>query len=70
MKDLRKVLVLENGTWRPANMIDIRRSNVFKLFEPDETPVLVNGKNEFIAMENAFYNDDNIAAVPIDMSDL
>jgi hypothetical protein len=70
MKDLRKVLVLENGTWRSANMIDIRRSNVFKLFQPDETPVIFKGKNEFIAIENAFYNDDNIAAVPIDMANL
>lgn len=70
MKDLRKVLVLENGTWRSANMIDIRKSNVFKVFEPDETPVLINDKNEFTAVEDAFYNEDNIAAVQIHMINL
>jgi hypothetical protein len=70
MNDLRKVLVLENGTWRPANMIDIRKSNVFKIFESDETPVLVDGKNEFVAIEDAYYNEDSVATVQIDMVNL
>lgn len=65
MENLRKIEVLENGSWRSANMIDLRKGNVFRVFESNNEPVIVGDKVEFIAENDSYYNENNIATVTI-----
>ena len=44
---LRKVEVLREGAWETVRLAEVRRDDVFRMFEPDGEPVSECGVTEF-----------------------
>jgi hypothetical protein len=47
-----------DGTWQPIKFTELKYGDVFKLVEPDGTPVLYNGVSELMAASDAYFNDE------------
>jgi len=45
----RQVEVYENGSWRPTSMVLLEPYDVFRMYEPDGKPVMVQGFTMFLA---------------------
>jgi hypothetical protein len=65
----RRVFVLENGVWKEVDMINIKKGNIFRIIEAGQTDYLkVGNETDFTAFSDAYYNEDNIVTVQIDMN--
>lgn len=65
----RKVFLLENGFWNEVDMINIKKGNIFRIIEEGESDYMkINGTMDFTANSDAYYNEDNIARVEIDVN--
>jgi len=54
-ENLRKVEVQNpDFTWSEVDGINVKAGDVFRMFEPDGTPVLDEGTDVFIAQANAY----------------
>ena len=51
--ELRTVEIKKNDKWNLTHMKDIKKGDVFRLFESTNEPVRVNDKEIFTATENA-----------------
>lgn len=49
--------VLREGKWLECTMKDLKAGDIFRVFEPDGTPLEANGKTEFVADCDAFPNN-------------
>ncbi len=69
--DWRKVYVGRASTnsdiiWTRTNMIDLKKGDIFKLVDQDETTVThENGKTQFIASSDGYVSELGIPAVEI-----
>lgn len=56
----RIIEVLKDGGWQKVSgMMEIKKDDVFRMSEPDGTPVLVEGRKIFKAKSDAFMNQSN-----------
>ena len=53
MSNKRTVEIRQNGKWQTVKFEDLKKSDVFRLFEPDGTPVLWEEKSIFLCTSDA-----------------
>ena len=63
MSDIRKVEILIDGIWTEKKMIDIKGGEMFRVTEPDGTPVLFCECYELCAASDGFIREDGIGSV-------
>lgn len=57
-QELRTVEVFDGKQWVQKRLIEIRKGDLFRLFESDGTQVFCNGRCEWFARGDAFMNRD------------
>jgi len=62
-KELRRVEVLKKGNWIRCELSDLKKGNVFRMFESDGTPVA--GGKQFTALSDP-YVDNGIWTIKVD----
>jgi hypothetical protein len=64
MEQVRRVQVKIDGQWTDTSMKDIKNGDVFRMFEPNGEEVigtgLLAGDVNFVALEDAWCNDDGV----------
>lgn len=50
---MRKAEIKRNGVWESIDFMDIKKDDVYRLFEADGVPVSSEGQTEFTAIEDA-----------------
>lgn len=59
--------VFVNDEWVKINPIDIKQGMKFKMFELDGTPIVgLNNQTEFVALDDASYDEDGVIGVQTD----
>lgn len=55
-----------DGKWFEIDAIYVKRGDIFRMFEPDGTPVLDDGSQVFVCQSDARYNDDGVVVIAYD----
>lgn len=55
---MRTVEMLWAGEWVEVDISCVKKGEVFRMFEPDGTPVRDRGTANFVAVTDAEYNED------------
>ncbi len=66
MNELRKIERLTNNEWETVKMKDIKKNDIFRMFEEDKQPI-----GEYEAYGNAYCDSKNIwgvSCVPTEIS--
>ena len=57
-EEIRTVQVYKENTWQETELKEIRDGDLFRIFEPDGTPVKSKyGEGEFVADGDAFFDE-------------
>ena len=65
--EARTAQELRNGYWVEIDPMKIKMGMIFRMFEPDGTPVKDKlGKTYFLAISHAYYSKDGIGSIMID----
>jgi hypothetical protein len=62
----RRIFKTSGSNWRETSMVDLRKGDIFVMYEPDGTPVEQKGEHKMYALSNAYYNEETRTFV-IDM---
>lgn len=65
----RKSKVLQNDEWIEIDGMDIKKGMIFKLFEPDGTPVIIGNYDIFVAISDSYKNKEDVIVTPADVYD-
>lgn len=67
MSKLRKVEVKDNDIWKEVHFSELKKDDIFRMFEPDGEPVKdLNNKTEFLATSDVYINKDSQPAIDIE----
>ena len=58
--NVRKVQIFVHKEWRDIPPLGIKQGMVFRLFEPDGTPVSDGTQTDFVATKDSYLNKDGI----------
>lgn len=59
MENLRRVEKRENNEWKQVRMSELKKDDIFRLFDDYDDPVQ-DGKQNYIATGESFLNDENV----------
>lgn len=68
-KNTRKAKILVNDEWIDIDSIDLKKDMLFKMYEEDGTSVLMDENDILKATKNAFYNDNGIVTIGVELAE-
>jgi hypothetical protein len=66
--NVRKAQIFQNEEWMDIPPLGIKQGMVFRLFEPDGTPVFDGSQNHFVATHNSYLNRDGLIIIEYESS--
>lgn len=62
----RRTEILKDGEWIQCRFRDLKSGDTFRLFEPTGEPVVLRkDKTDFIALSDAYQNEDGIWTIEV-----
>lgn len=66
MSDLRKVEILKDGEWIEIEFCELKKDDIFRMFEPTGEEVYDNNReNIFVASSDAFAGENGVLTINI-----
>lgn len=67
MENVRRVQIKINNEWKDIKFADLKKGDVFRLFEPDEKEVIDDyGHTEFLATSNIHIKENKTPSISIE----
>lgn len=55
----RRVEIYHNGNWKRTEMSKLKIGDIFRIFNPDNIPVVYQQGTNFIALKEPYYDEKN-----------
>lgn len=66
MADELKIQILIDDLWVDKPISELKKNNLFKVFEPNRTPMTHINGSIFLALSDAYLNAEEIYSVEVD----